>query len=137
MSVQLRWDDTLHSVVHCTLARDWHWDDVCASVSESRALHPGRSVAGVILDVSDGFTVPGGSLFERNTLESVKFVLSVAQDNPLPVVVVGADDFARHMFDTLRMINYRATYHVRFVADVDAARAYLTGHTTPVLHETD
>ncbi len=127
MAIELYWDNDERTVMLCEVRDPWTWDDLFDMLNKIKKVTERSTVTvGAILDVADGFKIPGGSLFSPTAFENAKKMFKLGEGGTGPVVVVGASAFIKTVYNAALTIDRKALSHFAFAVTVDEARAHLS-----------
>ncbi|MFN8528728.1 MAG: hypothetical protein U0670_08970 [Anaerolineae bacterium] len=128
MGIELYWDNEERTVMLCEVRGSWTWDDLFATLDKiKKVTDRSEQTIGAILDLTDGVTIPGGSIFNPTALGHAKKMLQMSGGQTGPLVIVGASPMIKTVFNTFKGLDRQVTQHVAFSATVDDARALLDG----------
>lgn len=126
MAIQVVWDDEAQTRLLVAVRGSWTWDEMYAAADEVKAITDAAPrVIAAILDLSQGLSFPGGTLFSKSTLEHAKKMLQMGQDGTGPIAVVGASPLIKMAFNTLYSLDPKTLQGVRFSPSVEQARITL------------
>lgn len=126
MAIELYWDNDERTIMLCEFRDPWTWDDLFGMLNKVKKVTDNSPVTvGAILDVSQGFKLPGGALFSPATFEKAKQIFKMGEGGSGPVVVVGASPFIKTVYNAAKTIDKNALNHFSFVQTVDQARTLL------------
>lgn len=126
MGIELYWDNDERTVMLCEITGSWTWDEMYQTLEKIKKVTDAADYEiGAILDVSQGISVPGGTIFTPTALEHAKRMLKMGEGGTGPVVIVGANPMIRTIYQTFHNLDRKALGNVRFAATVDEARAML------------
>lgn len=124
MAIELFWDDTEQTVILAEFSGKWTWDELHHMLATIQQLSEQRGqVFGAIIDLRNGMTVPGGSVFNREGLAQFRKLL--AQNNgggKGPMAIVGMNTMVRAIFDAVSSMDRKLTDDVFFADSIDDAR---------------
>lgn len=123
MGIDLYWDNDDQTVMLAEFNGRWTWDELYAALSTIKKLSAERErVFGAIVDVRNGMSIPGGSIFNREALSNFRKMLQLGSDGKGPVVVVGVNRMVRSIFDAAGKLDRNAVQDVHFAPGMDDAR---------------
>lgn len=127
MGIQVTWDDEAQTRLLVAMRGSWTWEEMYASADEVKAITDAAAprVIAAIIDLSEGLSFPGGTIFSKTTLEHAKKMLQMGQDGTGPIAVVGASPLIKMAFNTLYSLDPKTLQGVRFAPTVAEARALL------------
>jgi len=127
MGIELYWDDQDQTVMLAEFAGNWSWDDLYDMLHTIKRLSVERGrLFGAIIDLRQGFQLPGGSVFNREGLAQFRRLLSLNDgDGKGPVAIVGMNGVIRSIFDAVNTIDRSLTNDVYFANSLDDARRKL------------
>ncbi|NDJ59829.1 MAG: hypothetical protein GYB67_01820 [Chloroflexi bacterium] len=135
MGIELYWDNDEQTVMLCEIAGAWTWDEMFATFDniEKVTARLDHNVDAII-DVRDGATVPGGSIFTPTTFQNAKAMLKRGENGTGAVVIVGANRTIKSIYDTINGWGNKTLNKVSFADNVDAARTILAHrHAQPTV----
>ena len=124
MSIETRWDHQINNLLCVTFGLGWTWLELYTMLKE----HAHTNTLAVALEADEGFHVPGGSFFLAENIEHTTHILKLNRSRNFPVIVVGADEQVRTIFDILRTMDKRVGRHMYFTNTLEEARHYLYKH---------
>lgn len=124
MGIDLYWDDEEQTVMLAEFGKKWTWDELHAVLSTIKRLSEERGqIFGAIIDVSNGLNIPGGSIFNRESLGQFQRMLTLNDDGDKgPVVIVGMSNMIRTVFNAVKQVDKSVTNDVFFASTMDEAR---------------
>lgn len=126
MSIELFWDDDAQTVMLAEFNGQWQWDELHAVLQTIKRLSEERQqIFGAIIDVRQGLSVPGGSIFNRDALSQFRRMSDLGSNGKGPVVIVGVSSMIRTIFDTVGKLDKSATNDVYFADKLDDARTVI------------
>ncbi|MCU0514465.1 MAG: hypothetical protein MUE40_18075 [Anaerolineae bacterium] len=123
MSIDLYWDNDEQTVLLCEFNGRWTWEElqtVLATVK--RMSEERRQVFGAIVDVRNGLTLPGGSIFNREALTNFQKMLHMGQGGKGPVVILGMSGMIKTVFDAVKSVDKNAARDVHFAGTMPEAQ---------------
>lgn len=126
MSIELYWDNDEQTVMLCVFEKDWSWDEMFTVLDTIKQVTDKRDdEIGAIIDVSHGFSVPGGSIFNPDTRDKASRLLKMSADGKGPIVIAGTNSFIRMISQGFNLLDKRALEDVYFTDTLEEARALL------------
>jgi len=127
MGIELYWDDEDQTVMLAEFSGKWTWDDLYNMLHTIKKLSVERGqLFGAIIDLRQGFQLPGGSVFNREGLAQFRRLLSLNDDSGKgPVAIVGMNGVIRSIFDAVNTIDRSLTNDVYFAKSLEDARRKL------------
>ncbi len=126
MGIELYWDNDAQTVMLIEIQGEFSWDDMYDALQKIKKVTDRFPVViGAILDLTSGFKLPGGTVFNATGLQHAKNMLSMGQGGTGPVVVVGATGLIRKIVDWLMMMDRHVLGNVHLTDTLDQARATL------------
>lgn len=126
MGIELFWDNDEQTVLLAEFEGAWTWDELHAMLKTIRRLsEERRTTFGAIIDVSRGFQLPNGSVFNPEGLANFRKILQLDPDNKGPVAIYGMNSMIRRIFDAASKIDRRIEQGVYFASTLDDARQHL------------
>lgn len=123
MGIELFWDDHEQTVMLCEFNGRWTWAELQTMLATVKQLSAERQqVFGAIIDVSQGLTLPGGSIFNREALTNFQQISQMGSGGKGPVAIVGMNSMIRTIFDTVKQVDRKSTSDVFFASNLDEAR---------------
>lgn len=128
MSIDLYWDDDDQTVLLCEFNGKWTWDELQNVLKAIKKLSDERGrVFGAIVDVRNGMTIPGGSIFNREALSQFQKMTQLGSGGKGPVVILGVNSLIRSIFDTIKTVNHSAAADVYFADTMETAQQTIYG----------
>lgn len=126
MAIELYWDNDERTVMLCEFERHWTWDEMYATLNKIKQVtdRADREIAAII-DVSQGVSLPGGSIFTPTAYAHAKKMLQMGEGGTGPIVVVGASPLIKTIYGTFRGLDKNGLNNVNFAHSLDEARALL------------
>lgn len=127
MGIELYWDDQDQTVMLAEFAGKWTWDELHDMLHTIKRLSTERGqLFGAIIDLRQGFQLPGGSVFNREGLSQFRRLLSLNDGGGKgPVAIVGMNGVIRSIFDAVNNIDRSLTNDVYFASSLEDARRTL------------
>lgn len=126
MKIDLYWDNEDETMLLCEFQAGWTWDDLFAVLQTVKKLSEERQqVFGALIDLTQGMTLPGGSIFNAESLKNFQQVLQLGSNGKGPVAVIGAGSMIRMVVDAIRGVNASVVDGVVFAKTLDEGRALL------------
>lgn len=126
MKIELYWDNEDQTMLLCEFHAGWTWDDLFAILKTVKKLSEERQqMFGALIDLTRGMTLPGGSIFNPESLQNFQKVLQLGGDGKGPVAIIGAGSMARMVVDTIRRMNAKVVEDVVFASTLDEGRKLL------------
>ncbi|MGB7339642.1 MAG: hypothetical protein WBC91_12180 [Phototrophicaceae bacterium] len=128
MAIDLFWDDEKQSVLLAEFNGKWTWDELHKLISKIKQMSDEREmIFGAIIDLRNGMHLPGGNIFNRETLNQFKALLSLGgeDDKKGPVVVLGVNTAIKMIFDAIKNLDKTIVEDVEFAATEDEARQFI------------
>ena len=125
MSIELFWDNDEQSVFLVEFGNSWTWGELRAVLKTASKIAEERGqILGAILDLRQGLTIPGGSIFNRDGMNQFKELLQMSNNgrDTGPVVIVGMSDMIKTIFEAVGRIERNATQNIHFASTMDEAR---------------
>lgn len=123
MGIDLYWDNEEQTVLLAEFNGKWQWDELHAVLNTIKEISKERGrIFGAIVDVRDGMSVPGGSIFNRDALANFRKMLKLDPEGKGPVVVLGMNKMVQTIFDAVGKIDRNAVQDVHFADNVEDAR---------------
>lgn len=134
MAIELYWDDDARTTMLMEIEGAWTWDEMYETAQKIKKVTDNAThEIAAILDVSRGATVPGGSIFNPQTLQHGRNMLKMGEGGTGPLIIVGANSFIRTIYNALYRLDKKALSHVQFADTVEAARALLAAQRKQVV----
>jgi hypothetical protein len=71
MKIDLYWDNEEQTMMLCEFQAGWTWEDLMAVLNTVKRLSEEREqVFGALIDLTNGMTLPGGSIFNAEGLKN-------------------------------------------------------------------
>lgn len=123
MAIDLYWDDDAQTVILAEFQPGWTWDDLHRVLEAIKRMSADRErVFGAIIDVRKGLQIPGGSIFNQETLSQFKRITRLGSDGKGPAVIVGMNGVLQRVMDAIKMVDGRVMEDVYFAPDMAQAR---------------
>lgn len=123
MPIELFWDDDTQTVMLCEFNGRWTWDELYRVLATTRRLSEERGrIFGAIIDVRKGSTVPGGTIFNRESLDRFRGIRQMAANGRGPVVVLGMNGLIKTIIDTVKSLDTSATNELFFADTMPEAQ---------------
>lgn len=123
MSIDLYWDNEDQTVILAEFGKQWDWDELHAVLATIKRLSNEREqVFGAIIDIRQGLTVPGGSIFNREALNNFQKLMKLGDDGKGPVVLVGMNGMVKTIIDTVARMTPAAVQDVHFADNMEQGR---------------
>lgn len=127
MSIDLYWDNDEQTVLLCEFHPGWTWDEMYKILDAVKKITDNATYEiAAIIDIQAGVGIPGGSLFNRETLNHAKKMLQMGEGGTGPVVVVGANPLIRMAYEALKRIDKNVGSSVYLVKTLDEAHEILS-----------
>ena len=135
MKIDLFWDDEQQTVILAEFQDGWTWDDLHTILSKIKSLSDERGqVFGAIVDVRNGLNLPGGSLFNQESLQQFRRMLDIDQNGKKgPMVIVGMNNMVRSVFNAVSKFDRTLTRDVHFAKTMTEARQVIYGAVKKVV----
>lgn len=131
MAIELYWDNEEETVMHCVFGKGWTWDQMFQTLDTIKKVTSNRDYEiGAIIDVTDGVSVPGGSIFNFDTRNKAMKMLKMSEDGKGPMVILGANGFIKTIYNAFSTLDKRAQSDVYFANSIDEARVILAERLT-------
>lgn len=126
MGIELYWDNDEQTIMLCILEPEWTWEEMFATLDTIKNMTAQRDyVVGAIVDVSNGISIPGGSVFSAGTREKAKKLLEMGADNKGPIAIISTNALIGSIAKGFRIIDESALNNVHFVDSLEEARRVL------------
>ena len=124
MAIDLYWDDAEQTVILAEFNEQWSWDDLYAMLNTVKRLSKEKGrVLGAIVDVQNGFHLPGGSIFNRQGLDNFRKILTMNDgEQKGPVVVLGMNGMVRSVFNAVSNFDKSLMSDVQFADTMEEAQ---------------
>ena len=124
MGIDLYWDDDEQSVILAEFNEQWSWDDLYAMLNTVKRLSKEKGlVLGAIVDVRNGFHLPGGTIFNRQGLDNFRKILTMNDgEQKGPVVVLGMNSMVRSVFSAVSTFDKSLMSDVQFADTMEEAQ---------------
>lgn len=123
MSILVRWDCADRNILYFAIEGAWTWPQLQEQIDA--AIDLAERPVPVMVDLRTWAGLPGGSLFLPENLAQARQLIARSARRQTPIIVVGADQDARMLYDCLRMIDSRVGWQVYFTDTPDEARDFL------------
>ncbi|MCA9910931.1 MAG: hypothetical protein KC519_19885, partial [Anaerolineae bacterium] len=109
MGIQLNWDDSAQTILHCQFESKWTWEDLFQIADRVKAITDNTShTVAAIIDLTDGMTIPGGNFFSPAALANARQLLTLGDGSTGPVVIVGATTLIKLVYENFKGLDARA-----------------------------
>ncbi len=126
MGVELYWDNDERTVMLLEFEGRWTWEQLFEQLAIAKQVGDKASYEiGAIVNIADGATIPGGSLFKPVNFENAKKMLEMGSSGTGPIVIAGGNPMLRTAYDTMSRLNASATSNIYFTRTVAEARSLL------------
>jgi hypothetical protein len=124
MAIDLYWDDAEQTVILAEFNEQWSWDDLYAMFNTVKRLSKEKGrVLGAIVDVRDGFHLPGGTIFNRQGLDNFRKISTMNDgEQKGPVVVLGMNSMVRSVFNAVSNFDKSLMSDVQFANTMEEAQ---------------
>jgi hypothetical protein len=124
MAIDLYWDDAEQTVILAEFNKQWSWDDLYTMLNTVKRLSKEKGrVFGAIVDVRDGFHLPGGSIFNQQGLDNFRKILTMNDgEQKGPVVVLGMNSMVRSVFNAVSTFDKSLISDVQFADTMEEAQ---------------
>ncbi len=132
MAIDLYWDNEEETVMHCVFEKGWTWDEMFSTLDTIKKVTANRDYEiGAVIDVSDGVSVPGGSIFNLDTRSKAMKMLKMSEDGKGPMVILGANGIIKTIYTAFSTLDKRAQSDVYFADTIEEAREILAKRLDP------
>lgn len=128
MGIELFWDNDEQTVFLVQFKGSWTWDELNDVIYTTQKISTQRGqVIGALLNLSDGLTIPGGTVFSSSGMSQFRELLRMSNNGKTkgPVVIVGMPAMLRSIFDTVKIIERDATQDIYFSDTMSQGRAIM------------
>ncbi len=123
MAIELFWDNDEKTVMLCEIKNPWTWNQLFSTLEKIKQVTDRSThTIGAILDLTDGASVPGGSIFNPTTLGYAKKMFQMGEGGTGPIVVVGASPMIRTVYNAALTIDREKLSHFTFAKALDEGR---------------
>ncbi|MBK8035006.1 MAG: hypothetical protein IPO91_20930 [Chloroflexi bacterium] len=128
MAIELYWDNDERTVMLCEIRGDWTWEQMYETLGKiKKVTEKATSVIAAIIDISDGASIPGGSILTPAAFDHAKNMLKMGENGTGPMVIVGASPVIKTAYKMFTgMAQGKALSKIAFTDTTDQARAHLT-----------
>jgi hypothetical protein len=124
--IELYWDNDEQTILLCEFHAGWTWDEMYKTLDTIKKITDRADYEiAAIIDIADGVSLPGGSLFSKATFDHAKKMMQMGEGGTGPMVIVGANPLIRMVYDTFKSIDRKIASNVRLAKNLDEARAIL------------
>ncbi|MDX2159965.1 MAG: hypothetical protein SF162_01445 [bacterium] len=128
MGIELYWDNDERTVMLCEVRDPWTWEDLFTTLEKIKKITDrSETTIGAILDLTEGVTIPGGSIFNPTVFNHAKTMLQMGEGGTGPLVIVGVSPMIRTVFNAFRGMDREATSNITFTPSLDEGRRIMTG----------
>ena len=126
MSIELYWDNEEQTVMLCEFGAQWSWDDLFDMLETIKKVTAQRDYEiGAIIDVSNGMSIPGGSIFNFEARNKAKQMLKMSEGGRGPMAIVGANGLIKTVYSAFGTLDKSVQNDVYFARTVNEARAVM------------
>lgn len=124
MPIELFWDDDAQTVILVEFNDTWSWDELHNMLSTIKRLSGEHQyILGAIIDLRNGFHLPGGTIFNREALSQFQRLLSLSNgEQKGPMLIVGMNPLVRNVFEAVRTLDKSLINDIVFVDEMQQAR---------------
>ncbi|MCA9894079.1 MAG: hypothetical protein KC615_13915 [Anaerolineae bacterium] len=128
MAIDLYWDNDERTVLLAEIGKDWNWDELHAVLKTIKRMSNERQQTfGAIVDVRNGFHIPGGVLLSKESLNQFTRLTQIGAMGKGPAVFVGVSDVFQKVADAIRLVDRKLVEDVYFAKDMNDARQFVYG----------
>ncbi|MEQ8676685.1 MAG: hypothetical protein RLP44_30880 [Aggregatilineales bacterium] len=132
MGIELFWDNDDETVILCVFDKELTWDEMFQTFDDIKKVTRNRdSLIGAIIDVSQGVSVPGGSIFNADTRAKAMQMLRMGGEEKGPLAIVGANGFIKSIYHAVGTLDRKAQKDIYFADTLNEARAILSKRLAP------
>ena len=126
MSVELYWDDDARTTMLLEFEGRWTWEQLFEQLAVAKQVGDKADyVIGAIVNISDGVSLPGGSLLNPTNFENAKKLLEMGSSGTGPIVIAGDNRMLRTAYNTMARLNASAVENIFFASSLEGARRLL------------
>jgi hypothetical protein len=123
MGIHVEWDNQTHTTIRQIFDQHWTWDDFYGAKQRVDAMiDTVHRPVGLILDMPPNVVMP------PNALSHGKQYIDTEHPNLCLIVIVSTNQVLQTLYNLFGKVYPVATYHVRMVANIEAARE-IVSHT--------
>ena len=130
MAIELYWDNDERTVMLCEIRGDWTWEQMYETLGKIKKVTEKTSTTiAAIIDISDGVSVPGGSILTPAAFDHAKNMLKMGESGTGPMVIIGASSVIKTAYKMFTgMAQGMALSKIAFADTADQARAHLASY---------
>jgi hypothetical protein len=118
--ITLDWANEAHTIIYYTVTGRWTWDELQAVIKHAHAMIDGANrPVDSIVDLRKGLGLPAGPMWY------VQRMAAGRHPNSGRMILLGAPQVIKVLFDTIRRVNPRTVKRIRFASSPEEAYTLL------------
>ncbi len=136
MAIELFWDNDEQTVMLMVFEKGWAWEELFETLNTVKQVTAKRDdPIGAILDLRNGFSIPGGSIFSFEARNQAQKMLEMSDGSKGPMAIVGAGPALKTLIQAFKMIDKNALNDVFFVDTMTEAQQIMEQFLTPPMQK--